>query len=326
MDTRNVLLKAWAVASGIGRAVFAVSLICVTALLAWLLAKGLVNLLTELGYFEADAGDLKLMGTSILFGASAVSIGAILSFARSILGSVVNLWDYVVVPKKLDMRREALTSFFTFLAIAIPIAITDRLIEPMPVPPACEPDEACLSRRPDSSQLPVFAFTFEPASVSSADSWRNVDDPFEKSGIELDEAQRDRLTELIKALKPCAGPGSDEQVRLDVIGFASSKNFRGFSEADSNELNLRAANARAEYVAGKLRQARADEGIKEEELEISTDPHVSFDEMAAKRSFNDRPPGSTEENPAQLFTRAAWVKLLSVGSCARAECRLEVAR
>jgi hypothetical protein len=108
-----------------------------------------------------------------------------------------------------------------------------------------------------------------------------------------------------------------------VIGFASSKPFDRY-EDDSNALNLRAANLRAEHVADELRQARHDNGIAEEALEISTDPHASFAEMAEERRFNDVPEGTEEEeaNPAQLFTRAAWVKLMSAGKCALVESEL----
>ena len=130
-------------------------------------------------------------------------------------------------------------------------------------------------------------------------------------GIAISGRQRERLDKLAQALLACAAP--DRPVRLKIQGYSSTREFvddGGRRLPDSDDLNLQAANLRAEVVIGHLRS----QGLNEDAgVEIR---HVDWQKYEdIRRPFLD----SHEEVQSmdhELLNRAVFLEVLDAGKCA----------
>lgn len=196
---------------------------------------------------------------------------------------------------------------------------------------AAEPERLIVFRDPGSDQLrqyfgnAIFPLRFVNAKIESP--LPKADDfdiervkwmPGPEGGTELTDEQIEELRQLLQILAPC----TLEPVKLEISGFASSLQFSEYDEHwISNELNLAAANRRAERVRTRLEKLRGDfEKADTENLftpvnfKIGIHIHSSFTEMLSHRPFNDRP-GGLGENESEALNRSVLIQIGAIGAC-----------
>lgn len=130
-------------------------------------------------------------------------------------------------------------------------------------------------------------------------------------GIVINEDQQARLRLLATALRACAT--ADRRVRLNIQGYSSTREFldaQGRPMRDSEALNMKAANLRADSVIAHLREqgAYADNGV--DVLYAAWQEYTDI-----QRPFLD----SREEFQSadqELLNRAVFVEVLDSGGCA----------
>ncbi len=156
-----------------------------------------------------------------------------------------------------------------------------------------------------------FAVAFDPASLNEAGT------EF-VSGAEYDaDANLDLVSRLVNALTPCGAV--ENPVILRVEGYASSESFGNAAENVSDALNVRLANTRRHAVAAALNAAMAGTGLADAQRRIlieEAEDYRTIAEMRADREFDDRPGGGNANRlPQDVFTRAAHIKILNLGTC-----------
>ena len=129
-------------------------------------------------------------------------------------------------------------------------------------------------------------------------------------GIALTAPQGAELDKLAAALLACAEPGPS--VRLKLQGYSSTRAFvdeTGTRLLNSDELNVQAANLRAEAVKGRL----ASQGIHPDGgFDVRYRPWETFADMA--RPFKDSGfRGAAQEQ----LNRVVFVELQDAGACQR---------
>lgn len=144
-----------------------------------------------------------------------------------------------------------------------------------------------------SEPNPRLGVMFENARLSDGALSRDND------GIALSGEESERLGKLAAALAACAAPA---QVRLKVQGYSSTRKFRGASNSD--ELNLLAANLRAEVVKARLAANNVD---------VRHVPWQSYAEI--RRPFEDAQ-GFSGMAQEQL-NRVVYIEVQDAGGCER---------
>ncbi len=134
-------------------------------------------------------------------------------------------------------------------------------------------------------------------------------------GVDAPSVRNPELVqEIVQAFLPCGSASGDDPVILKVEGYASSEPFS--ARADSDELNVKTANARRHTVARMLRDEIGSENAGRVVVRESDD-YESLAAMEQDREFNDLAGGGSEDQ--YLLTRAAHVKVLHPGRCAVGE-------
>lgn len=127
-------------------------------------------------------------------------------------------------------------------------------------------------------------------------------------GLAVTADQREALGRFVQALAPCHAP-PDDPVRIRVAGFASSDPF---PRADSDDLNVRVANARALAVHQEIAALTADWAVSPLEPPLE---FARFDEMERERDRRSLVPAGVETREQAAFQRTVVVDFLSAGSC-----------
>jgi len=147
------------------------------------------------------------------------------------------------------------------------------------------------------------------------------DDRFMK-GAELDDSTKEFIGKLAKGLLHCAR--ADRPVKLEVRGFASSKQFdEKCGPAESERLNKEIANARAravvdEFAAAEDAARKADQSLSDQSLSgrVFVEPIIwaDFDAMKTDQRWNDESAGKYSHERAVL-TRRAELRVVDSGDC-----------
>ncbi len=174
------------------------------------------------------------------------------------------------------------------------------------VPPAVP--HVFLLQAPASVRLTMLPVLFQANAKGEVDGWR--------AGIALSQYDEEFLRTLVRSLRGCVRGPASPAIALEVVGFASSAEFRlqGAPLADSARLNLEAANRRARAVSLLLERVR-DEGGAQKWLEIQTHLWPTFDEMAKNRPYDDGSGGTPQQREQELLNRSAQIRLVSAGAC-----------
>lgn len=128
------------------------------------------------------------------------------------------------------------------------------------------------------------------------------------TGTTLGSAETQIIRSLVRGLLNCTG--DSQQVRLKVRGFASSGGFAGVTPQQSQQLNLQAANARAEAVLNLIRQ----EAAGAPGLAAEAETWDSFETMQGAQALQDTIDGSFNSDLGNL-SRRADILLEDPGSC-----------
>lgn len=157
-------------------------------------------------------------------------------------------------------------------------------------------------------KLAIFPIRFPLNAKGASDQWT--------AGIKLGEPEARSLDFLIRSLRGCSDTAGQTLVRLRVVGFASSAEFRirGRTIADSSRLNLEAANRRASEVASLLETLRDKNGLTAH-VAIETHWWNTFEEMASHRIFNDHPINSADQRDQEVFNRVVEIEMTDAGAC-----------
>ena len=150
---------------------------------------------------------------------------------------------------------------------------------------------------------------FENAEVGPADE-------LTERGVTLSAAREAALEEVVEALRPCAAP--ERPVTIRPYGFASDDPFLDrFSDGirdDSDELNVEAANRRAEAVHAAL--AKLTEPREPDEPGMTVEAPIAwsgFDEMVEERNAMIRVPEDSARDP--FDDRVVVLNMMSTGAC-----------
>lgn len=154
---------------------------------------------------------------------------------------------------------------------------------------------------------PRLEVMFENAGLNGASSL-NEDSP----GIVLSNAQEIKLDKLADALIACATPPS-ESVSLKVQGYSSTRPFKGTSVRISNELNLSAANLRAEVVIDHLVARVERDPIGKSRVDIRYEPWLDYEDI--QRPFEDKARFSGMDQ--EQLNRVVYIDLQDAGGCER---------
>ncbi|MFI5365254.1 MAG: hypothetical protein ACHQ4J_06485 [Candidatus Binatia bacterium] len=169
----------------------------------------------------------------------------------------------------------------------------------------------------DHESVFLIPFLDEAGGCSTSDAG------FEK-GWKLDETTTTFIGQLANGLLHCAR--ADRPVKLEVRGFASSKQFdekcgphgRPLSVAESQRLNKEIANARARAVVDEFAVAEAKARIADQSLvgRVFVEPIVwaDFDAMKADQRWNDESAGKYSHERA-ILTRRAELRVIDSGDC-----------
>lgn len=135
-------------------------------------------------------------------------------------------------------------------------------------------------------------------------------------GVTLSTAREAALEEVVEALRPCAAP--ERPVTIRPYGFASDDPFLDrFSDGirdDSDELNVEAANRRAEAVHAAL--AKLTESAAPDEPGMTVEAPIAwggFDEMVEERNAMIRVPADSARDP--FNDRVVVLLMMSTGAC-----------
>ena len=136
----------------------------------------------------------------------------------------------------------------------------------------------------------------------------------ESHGIAISGRQRERLGKLAQALLACAAPG--RPVRLKIQGYSSTREFvddEGDPLKRSEDLNLQAANLRAEVVRAHLLELNRAAGNPAELLDIVYTVWEEYKDI--RRPFLDAHE-EIESTDHEQLNRAVLVEVLDAGLCA----------
>ena len=324
------------VARSVGRFVYAAAFFCGCALLCLFLLDSLYAWLTAQGTptIPADIPGVGGMPVALALG-SAASLTFLLANGKVVLGTLAGLVGYVRAGSNYNFLKEGVTLVATLLLVLLSARFF--LDEPFPIPaPAPTPAPPAAEHKPmelvthfkfklepRAEILAAFPMTFSNALVRDGltqlplvapDDMGGIFERGVESGIDPRPEHVVAIRQLVAAFEPCAGLGAAENVVLRVRGYASSTPFEGFTAAGSKRLNLWAANARAEGIRKTL-HSQLTATDYEDRVRVIYEPHPTFAAMNGSRPYNDRPPGSEEGNPSELFNRSVLVELVSAGKC-----------
>jgi hypothetical protein len=169
-------------------------------------------------------------------------------------------------------------------------------------------DLVYLVRAPDSGPNPAAYFSYLFDLAVGPSNWA--------TGTTLNDQQAKDLQLLVATLKACVGKGPDQDVEIDVRGYADTNEFR----ANTSELNRQAANRRAAHVHDRLRTIIGEQKgpsrlVLHKLLEWPQDDPQA---MTRARYFATKPLRETgAERDQGLLNRRADVVVLRLGACER---------
>ena len=224
----------------------------------------------------------------------------------------------------------AFASFMFLSVITLSAALLSGAMENTKPPPPFEPPIATSNsvlfvnvpapkQEPDLGRESIFLIPF----FNEAGGCSTSDDRF-KRGSALDDATRTFITRLAQGFLRCAQ--EDRPVKLEVRGFASSKQFddkcgpngQPLSVSESRRLNKEIANARAQAVVNEFTAAETAARAANPNLSgrVFAEPIVwrSFDAMKADRRWNDKDGGQYSHDRA-ILTRRAEVEVVDSADC-----------
>ena len=160
----------------------------------------------------------------------------------------------------------------------------------------------------DPDPIAVFPVLFAENGAKQGNDWVRGTNP-----------EDERIRSILEAVAPCI----DETVQpavptvtLEVVGFASSKEFANETSRRSEELNVELANQRTQVTFEALGLVVSNSSLKNA-VRVERAPNWrTYDEMVSARPVLDR---FKDANRAELenWTRRADIKVIRGGRCTR---------
>ncbi len=254
-------------------------------------------------------------------GAAGISLSLLLPAVNQIILTAERLFKYVQDgSNKGELFPEFVKAGTTIMALAIAV-ISFTIAAPEKQEYAAAPTEVVstvvstpakdliyLVRAPDTGPNPAayFSYLFELA-VEPSD-WA--------VGTKLNDQQAKDLQLLVASLKACVGKAPDQDVEIDVRGYADTNEFR----ANTSELNRQTANRRAASVHAHLTSIIGEQkGPSRLVLyKLVEWPANDPQAMTRARYFATKPLRETgAEKDQGLLNRRADVVVLRMGACER---------
>ena len=169
------------------------------------------------------------------------------------------------------------------------------------------PVEVVPRKRVDAPpRLAIFPVRFSSNAVGEAGHW--------SAGVVPGKSEEESLAFLMRSLRGCGDATGRNMIRLNVVGFSSSAEFKRRTPEQSAAFNLDVANRRASEVASILLRLRDAEGLNAQ-VAIETRQWPAFKEMDEHRPFNDRSTAAPGEHDQEVFNRVAEIEMVEAGNC-----------
>jgi hypothetical protein len=270
-----------------------------------ILAIGLANLIVSILTRMAPLGWVKY----IQLGTAGVSFSLLIPAVNQIFLTGEKLIKYIREGEPSGLFPEFAKVGTTALALAIAVFsfITPPQQSNLSAAQSATPKELVyLTRLPSSDEAPLeyFPYLFELADGPS--NWL--------VGTTLNKEQKKDLERLVSSLKACVGANLNEDVVIDVRGYADTNEF----PSNTKELNRQTANRRAASVYEQL------QGLIDSQdgpsrlilLDFFEWPKNDPEAMTRERYFRTKKLRETGANRDQgLFNRRADVLVLRIGVC-----------
>lgn len=210
-----------------------------------LLSIGLAYYIVALISSNAPPGWAKYLQ----IGAAGISLSLLLPAVNQIIVTAERLFKYVQDgSNKGELFPEFVKVGTTVMALAVAVISFTISSQEKPehaalqgeVVSAPAKDLIYLVRAPDADPNPAAYFSYLFVLAIGPSDWT--------VGTQLNDQQSKDLRQLVTSLKACVGKAPDQDVEIDVRGYADTNEFH----ANTSELNRQTANRRAAYVHGRL--------------------------------------------------------------------------
>lgn len=242
--------------------------------------------------------------------------------------------------KDVGLGRNRLLSIFTSLTVATCIAVVDKIVSyigrllkhvrtssPMPsigdslstgltlanlalaIMAFRIPEKPVVDVVPRPNGMMSVVFGAEPSIPPMVVYFPTIRGSNWQNGTDIPEPGVKRLEEIAETVASCTYMDTSADIRLTIVGFASDLPFR---DGNSDELNLEAANRRADKVAEFLRERFK---VKATAVRVETINWKSQSIDKMRQARKSLPHRTDLESKDQDFDRAAAIKIEGIGRC-----------
>lgn len=256
----------------------------------------------------------------IQIGAAGISVSLLIPAINQILLTTENVWKYIKDGKQHSLFAEYVKIGTTFLALSVAVLSMTGADEHVPSSHAAAQAQArqatapsprevvYLVKKPDPAASAIEYFPYLYELTDGPDKW--------SKGVSLSENQIQDLHKLLSSLKACVGTQANQDVEIEIRGYADNNEF----PSNTAELNRQAANRRAQDVYRHAKafigeQNTASKLILRDAVEWPADDPQA---MVRWRYYAGKPLQETGSDRDQgLFNRRADIALLRAGVCER---------
>lgn len=260
----------------------------------------------RLGEWLSGPHKCEILHVRIEWITSTISMGIIIGLAKDVIQIIIVLFE-LSKSSVSKLAGEAAKSFFVigaaFLLFATYKEPTKNLTLFPPLPIYLDREEPV-----PLAVLPVFFK--DNAARDQKGKWCQGVFVSKESTPEITNS----LSKLIGSLNArCRSVDARALISLNLVGYASSAEFKGMSKIESQELNKNVSNARAESVQEALGQLFKEiNGIQGFEVKLKS--FSSYQEMAKYRPYIDRL-GENQLKDQEAFDRRVDVQIIKAGLC-----------
>lgn len=251
---------------------------------------------------------LPWLGVKVSLASGAVAISTVIALLKETLQVLGTLPGHLENPTSRPAFLDMLKLFFAFLAFIVATKVVQLEKEAIEVR-VSSPFEFT-AHAPVIAPDPIAAFPllFELNGAKQGEDWTQ--------GIELDDT---RLQSILEAVKPCIDASvqpAAPTVTLEVVGYASSKEFANEEPEESERLNVELANRRTAVTFAALDRL-ISQGALAGGIRVERAPNWrTFEEMVSARPVLDRFKDAKREE-LENWTRRADIKVIRGGRCTR---------
>lgn len=279
-----------------------VSILIVTIFVGIAVGYGLVSL-TEKPWVQA------VLGKNFLKESSIVTVALLIGMMDKLSGLLKTFWDYISeAGKEVTLPHCAALAGLVVYSVLVLSAWHDAT-DPAPPPASLvylvKSDSNSVN--PGGSSVEILPFLF----------YNRTEDEIP----ETDPRQIDELNKLVASLASCVGKGPNQDVAIEIQGFADENEFKGETQNDSDTHNYELANRRAKKLLTKINNIKLNLKYPPvDPLKFTVQlakPWTSFPDMKiSQRWLQAKSMSETGRDHDQgLFDRRAEILLNRAGVC-----------